>query len=97
MNQIPIENDENRSVAASNFVKLEPSDEVPDQEEQPQFGLEQNPLDWTMDTGSTHNNDENVLKEQKLMIEKLEVFLGWDREVFTGNCTGLSLIIALLN
>jgi hypothetical protein len=73
MSQIPAESDDNRSVAASDFVQLDQSDEVPDHhEEQPQFGLHQS-LDWTMDMGSTRNYD-NELKEHKLMIEKLEVF-----------------------
>jgi hypothetical protein len=82
MSQIPIENDDNRSVAASDFVQLNQTDEVPDQhEEQPQFGLQQNPLDCTKDTGSTHNY-ENGLKEQKLMIKTLEVIFGWGPFVF---------------
>jgi hypothetical protein len=83
MSQIPNENDDNRSVAASDFVQLDQPDEVPNQDTQQQqqghsqFGLHQNPPDWTMNTGSTHNNYQNVMKEQKLMIEKLEVIFGW--------------------
>jgi hypothetical protein len=79
MSQIPNENDDNRSIAASDFVQLDQAGEVPNQqEEQPQqqgqsqFGLNQS-LDWTLETGSTHNNYENGLEKQKLMIEKLEV------------------------
>jgi hypothetical protein len=75
MSQIPNENEDNRSVAASDFVQLDHPDEVPGQEEQqPQFGFQQNPLDWTMDTGSSSNYG-NELKELKLMVANLEVFL----------------------
>jgi hypothetical protein len=79
MSQIPNENDDdNRSVSASDFVQLDQADEVPNQQkEQPQqqqgqsqFGLHQS-VDWTLDTG---RNYANLLKEQKLMIDKLEVF-----------------------
>jgi hypothetical protein len=79
MSQIPTENhDDKRSVAASDFVQLDHPDEMPAQEPQkqgqPQFGLHQNPLDSPMDTGSTSNYG-NELKEHKLTIAKLEVFL----------------------
>jgi hypothetical protein len=83
MSLIVTENEDNLSVAASDFVQLgQPdADEVPDQQEtqqqqeQPQFGLlHQNSLDWTMNTGCAHNYD-NELKEQKLMMANLEVFL----------------------
>jgi hypothetical protein len=78
MSQIPTENDNNRSVAASDFVQLEQPDEEPDQqEEQPQFGLQQNPVDWTLETGSTNNNYENGFKEMKWMMANLQVFFGW--------------------
>jgi hypothetical protein len=80
MGQIPTQNDDdNRSVAASDFVHLDLPGEVPAQEaqqqqkQQPQFGLNQNPLD-TMNTGSTSNYD-NELKEHQVTIAKLEVFL----------------------
>jgi hypothetical protein len=77
MSQIPTENDDNRSVAASDFVQLEQPDEEPDQqEEQPQFGLQQNPVDWTLETGSTNNNYENGFKEMKWMMANLQVFFG---------------------
>jgi hypothetical protein len=93
MSQIPNENDDNHSVAAS-VVKLEPPDEVPDQqEEQPpqqqgqsQFGLNQS-FDSSLDTGSTHNNNyENELEKQKLIIKTLEVF--W--VLFTGVVIGIT-------
>jgi hypothetical protein len=82
MSQIPIENDDdNRSVAASDFVQFDQPDEMADQEvqqdqqEQQQFGLHQNPLDWTMNTGSAvTQNYANELKDQKMAT--LEVFLG---------------------
>jgi uncharacterized phage infection (PIP) family protein YhgE len=63
---------DNRSMAAaSDFDQIDHPDEVSNQqkEQQAQFGSLQNPL---VDTGSTSNYD-NVLKEHKLMIEKLEV------------------------
>jgi hypothetical protein len=50
MSQISTENEDNRSVAASDFVQLDQPDELPDQEaqyqqeEQPHFGLHQNAL-----------------------------------------------------
>jgi hypothetical protein len=45
------------------------------QDERPQFGLHQNPLNGTIDTGNTHNFG-NDLEEPKLMIANLEeVFL----------------------
>jgi hypothetical protein len=74
--QIPTDNDDNRSVAASDFVQFDQPDEVTDQEVQQQrFGLHQNPLDWTLETGGSTNNYGNDLKEQKLlmMIATLEV------------------------
>jgi hypothetical protein len=62
--------------AASDFDQIDHPDEVPNQQKeqqgQAQFGFQQNPL---VDTGSTRNYD-NVRKEHKLMIEKLEVFFG---------------------
>jgi hypothetical protein len=81
MSQIPNENDDNRSVAASDFVKLDQeAEEVSDQqEEQPQFGLQQNALDWPLDTGSTNNNYENGLKEMKWMMANLQVIFGWEQ------------------
>jgi hypothetical protein len=48
MSQIPTQNEDNRSVPASDFVQLGQPDEVPAQQEaqqqqgQPQFGLHQN-------------------------------------------------------
>jgi hypothetical protein len=88
MSQIPIENEDNRSVAASDFeyVQADQPDEVADQQaqqqhKQPQFGLQQNLLDWTMNTGNTRNYD-NELKEHKLMIANLEVF--WAGNNFIG-------------
>jgi hypothetical protein len=97
-------------MAASDFVKLEPPDEVPDQQEeqqqqqgQSQFGLNQS-FGSLLDTGSTPNNNnnyENCLKEQKLMIEKLEVFLSLGfREQCSGshwNCLLFKLIILVEN
>jgi hypothetical protein len=77
MSQISTENEDNRSVAASDFVQLDQPDEMPDQEEQhPHLGLHQNALDWTMDTGkgSSPYNYGNELKEHKLIIGNLEVF-----------------------
>jgi hypothetical protein len=81
MSQIPYENDDdNRSVADSDFAQIDQPDEVPDQEaetqqqqETPQIEFQQNPLDWTMNTGGTRNY-EHDLKEQKLIIANLEVF-----------------------
>jgi hypothetical protein len=88
MSQIPIENEDNRSVAASDFeyVQADQPNEVADQQAQhqqpePQFGQHQNLLDWTMNTGNTRNYD-NELKEQKLMIANLEVF--WAGSNFIG-------------
>jgi hypothetical protein len=66
MSQILTGNDDNRSVAASDFVQLNQPYEVSDQEAQQQQEQPQN-------TGSTRNYD-NELKEQKLMIANLEVF-----------------------
>jgi hypothetical protein len=67
MSQIPTENDNNLSVANSDFIQLDQPDEVPDkQEAQQQHGQPQN-------TGSAHNYD-NELKEHKWMIANLEVF-----------------------
>jgi hypothetical protein len=81
MSQIPTtDNEDNRSFAASDFdyVQCDQPDEVEDQQaqqqhKQPQFGQQQNLVDWTINTGSTRNFD-NELKEQKLMIANLEVF-----------------------
>jgi hypothetical protein len=80
MSQISTDNEDNRSVAASDFVQLDQPDDLPNQEAQhqqqhPQFGLHQNALDWTMDTGtgSSQHNYGNALNEQKLMIANLEV------------------------
>jgi hypothetical protein len=78
MSQIPTENDDNRSVAVSDFDQLDHPYEVPDQEgqpqqEQPQFGLHQNSSDWAMNTGcAPPSYYGNNLKEQKLMIQALE-------------------------
>jgi hypothetical protein len=67
MSQIPTENEDNRSVANSDFVQFYQPDEVPYQQEaQQQHGQPQN-------TGSAHNYD-NELKEHKWMIANLEVF-----------------------
>jgi hypothetical protein len=82
MSQISTENEDNRSIAASDFVQLNHPDEMPDQETQPQqeqhphFGLHQNALDWTLETGtgSSPHNYGNALNEHKLMIANLEVF-----------------------
>jgi hypothetical protein len=79
--------DDNSCVAASDFVQLDQQDW--DQEEQKhehsQFGLQQNLLDWTMDTetgtGTTRNYD-NDLKEQKLMITNLEVIIVVPEKIF---------------
>jgi hypothetical protein len=62
----PTENEDNRSVANSDFIQLDQPDEVP-QQEQPQ------------NTGSARNYD-NELKEHKWMIANLEVF--WAGEKF---------------
>jgi hypothetical protein len=75
MSQIPTENEDNRFVAASDFVQLDQPDEMStDQQEQQQFGLHQSTSDCTMNTGNTTRNYDNDLKEQKLMIANLEVF-----------------------
>jgi hypothetical protein len=84
MSQIANENDDdNHSIAASDFVQFDQPDEVPDQQEaqhqqhgQQQFGLHQNQnsLDWIMNTGGTSNNC-NDLKELKWMMANLQVFL----------------------
>jgi hypothetical protein len=60
---------------ANDFVRLDQPDQVPDQDAQQQFGLHQNPSDCT---GSARNYD-NELKEHKLMIANLEVFLGGEQ------------------
>jgi hypothetical protein len=75
MSEISTGNDDNRSVAASDFVQLNQPDEMPDQEEQEQFEFQQNPLDWTDSESTSTNNNGNDLKEMKLMIANLEVFL----------------------
>jgi hypothetical protein len=83
MSQIPSENDDNnRPVAASDFVKVEQPDEVPDQEAQQQHGQQQNQLGWSLDSeeSTTTHNFENDLKEQKLMIANLQVFLESGRD-----------------
>jgi hypothetical protein len=86
MSQISTENEDNRSVAASDFVQLDQPDDLSNQEakhqqEHPHFGLHKNALDWTMDTGtgSCPHNYENELKEHKLMIANLEVILGGEQ------------------
>jgi hypothetical protein len=79
MSQISTDNDDNCSLAGSDFVQLDRPNKVADQEAQKlqeaQFGFQQNPLDWTMNTGSICNNG-NGLKELKWIIANLEVFLG---------------------
>jgi hypothetical protein len=86
MSQILAEKDnDNRSVAASDFVQLDQPDEVPNQQEeqqqhqgQSQFGLHPS-LDWTLETGSTHNyENSNDLKEMKWMMANLQVIFGWN-------------------
>jgi hypothetical protein len=78
MSQVANENDDNCSVAACDFVQFDQQGDFAEQEEQeqqrPQFG--QNPLDRTMNTGSTttHNHSNgNDLKELKFMMANLEV------------------------
>jgi hypothetical protein len=81
MSQIATDNDDNRSVAASDFVQFDQPEEVPDQEGQQQqgqrFGLHQNPLDWTLETGGSTNTNNygNDLKDLKWMMANLQVFL----------------------
>jgi hypothetical protein len=94
MSQIPIDNDDNRSVAASDFVQLNQQGDFVDQEEtqqqqqgQSQFGLHQS--FWTMNSESTNKNYENGLKEHKLMIKTLEVFFGY------GSSLPLALVIGI--
>jgi hypothetical protein len=88
MSQIPTENEDNRFVAASDFVQLDQPDEVStDQQEQQQFGLHQSTSDCTMNTGNTTRNYDNDLKEhQKLMIANLEVFRAGTGEQYICNC-----------
>jgi hypothetical protein len=77
MSQIPTENEDNGSVAASDFIQFDQQEDFADQQEgqqeHPQFGCQKNLLDWTMDTGSISNYG-NGLKELKLVIANLEVF-----------------------
>jgi hypothetical protein len=65
MSQIPNENDDdNLSVAASDFVQIDQPNEMPDQEAEAQ---QHDSLDWVMDTESTS------IKELKWMMANLEV------------------------
>jgi hypothetical protein len=83
MSQILSENDDTRSVAASDFVQLEfdqdQPDEVSDQDQEvqhqlqpelPQFGLQNSSeSEWTISSSTAHTyDDSNDLKEQKLMM-----------------------------
>jgi hypothetical protein len=83
MSQI-VDNDDNHSITASDFVQFGQSGDFVDSQkhqQQQRFGY-QNQLDWTMNPGSPGNYGQ-YLKELNLKIAALEV-------VFLGDCFMMS-------
>jgi hypothetical protein len=87
MSQIPTENEDNRSVANSDFIQLDQPDQMPDQQEA------QQQQEQSQNTGRGRNYD-NELKEHKWMIANLEVFYilcGECLPIYIGNGVILSV------